>query len=114
MTDSPGGPPTTDADALEQELLARERRLLVYLRVRGIIGLVVGAFGATVAIGALLIAAVAVGLLDVPLIAVWTQGAGAFLAPFLPGALAWLLLRTGAMWWRGRHPEVSDVGCACA
>lgn len=98
-------------DRMEAELVARGRHLAKYLRIRGIVGIVLIVLGSLAAAVTLLIIAVAAGVFDIPFIGVWTHGYGAVAAPFMPGALAWLLIRTGVMWWRARHPEDPDTGC---
>jgi hypothetical protein len=102
-----------EMDRLQQDLEARRARLAQYVRVRGVIGLVVAGAGALVALFAAVVALVAAGALEVPSIAVWTDGYGAVAAPFLPGALAFILLRTGIAWWRARREGDADTGCLC-
>ena len=103
--------PGMETEALLRDLGRRNARFALFLKVRAGIGVGMIVLGSLCAMGALGIVAVAVGIVGFGAVAEWTHGAGAILAPFPPAALAFLLIRTGLVYWRGRHPEDPDPGC---
>ena len=100
-----------ETDAIQSDLERRTHRLAVYLCVRGWVGLGVVALGVAAATLALSFLLVGIGVLDIPPLALWTEGFGIVLAPFLPGAIAFILVRTGLAYWRARTLESPDTGC---
>jgi hypothetical protein len=112
--DDDGGGPQSADDAYERDLRRRQRRFERYLRVRGWLGLVLMGLAPVPLAVAVLFLGQAVGWWSATWLARWTHGFDAVLAVFLPSALALVLVRTGWVFWRRRHPRDDGGGCLVA
>ena len=105
---------TSEASELARTTARLERqtaRLEIYLRVRAVLGLGLLGFAALMVGIAGAYLASALGVLELPALARWTQGFDAVLAVFMPSAVAWMAGRTGTAWWRHRRIDDVEPGC---
>ena len=96
---------------LEARLQRRRSGFARYLKFRAGVGVVLAVCGLALAAFAVALVLVAVGALDIPVLARWTGGFDVVLATFMPAALAFICLRTGLNYWRHRVPDDDDTGC---